>query len=102
MNYPYQGQTVSIHYIAHFLRDDGTLVEFDSSRRRNKPFTFNLFSEQVIPGLCLGVSQLSIGELGKITIPSSLAYGEEGLPALVPNNADVVFVVELLEFRDYK
>mmetsp|Transcript_27478 Transcript_27478/g.59665 ORF Transcript_27478/g.59665 Transcript_27478/m.59665 type:complete len:143 (-) Transcript_27478:105-533(-) len=98
MNYPEQGQTVAIHYTACFLKDDGTCVEFDSTRHR-KPFKFNLFSEQVIPGLCLGVSQLSIGEQGKITIPSSLAFGDKGLPALVPKNADLTFMVELLGFK---
>lgn len=96
INYPEKGQTVTIHYTAHLK--DANETEFDSSRKRRKPFKFHLFSEQVIPGLCAGVSQLSIGEQAKITIPSSLAFGEEGFPGLVPKNTDVMFMVELLDF----
>ena len=48
---------------------------FDSSRDRGKPFKFKLGGEQVIPGLDAGVSQLSIGERAKISIPAHMAYG---------------------------
>ena len=93
INYPQQGQEVIIHYTA-CLKDG---PEFDSTRKR-KPFRFHLLAEQVIPGLETGVSQLSIGEQAKITIPSSEAYAEKGFPGLVPANADLVFEVELLSF----
>ncbi len=71
---------------------------FDSSRDRNKPFKFKLGAEQVIPGLDLGVAQLSIGERAKMTIPSSLAYGERGFPGLIPGSSELVFDLELLTF----
>jgi FKBP-type peptidyl-prolyl cis-trans isomerase len=45
-NYPKKGQTVT-NYDA-FLPNG---VKVDSSRKRNKPFKFILFCEQVIPGL---------------------------------------------------
>jgi FKBP-type peptidyl-prolyl cis-trans isomerase len=57
-------------------------ARFDSSRERGKPFKFKIGSEQVIPGLDQGVSQLSIGERAKITIPAHLAYGSKGFPGL--------------------
>ena len=75
-------------------------IKFDStySRGKNKPFQFRLYSEQVIPGLEEGVSQLSVGEKALITIPAIKAYGEKGFPGLVPKDCDVLFEVELIEF----
>ena len=91
---------LTLYFSSGYLKD-GT--RFDSSRSRNKPFKFKLGFEQVrayciccgmlfswhwlrrikvIPGLDLGVAQLSIGERAKLTIPSILAYGEKGFPGL--------------------
>ena len=77
-NYPKPGHVVTVHYTGYL--PDGS--RFDSSRDRNKPFKFKLGAEQVIPGLDLGVAQLSKGERAKLTIPASLAYGERGFPGL--------------------
>ncbi len=94
VNYPRKGQTVTVHYTGYL--SDGT--QFDSSRDRGKPFKFKLCSEQVIPGLDEGVSQLSIGERAKISIPASKAYADRGFPGLVPANSDLVFDLELITF----
>jgi FK506-binding protein 1 len=71
---------------------------FDSSRDRGKPFKFKIGAEQVIPGLDLGVAQLSIGERAKLMIPAQLAYGDKGFPGLVPPKSDLIFDIELLTF----
>ena len=94
INYPRPGNTVTVHY-SGFLAD-GT--RWDSSRDRNKPFKFKLGAEQVIPGLDLGVAQLSIGERAKMTIPSHLAYGERGFPGLIPGKSNLIFDIELITF----
>ena len=47
--------------------------------------------EQVIPGLDIGVSQLSIGERAKLTIPPSLGYGRRGFPGLFVNLMSSLF-----------
>ena len=95
INYPRPGNTVTVHYTG-FLSKDGS--RWDSSRDRNKPFKFKLGAEQVIPGLDLGVAQLSIGERAKMTIPSHLAYGDRGFPGLIPGKSDLVFDIELITF----
>ena len=94
VNYPRQGQTVTVHYSGYL--PNGEI--FDSSRDRGKPFKFKLGGEQVIPGLDAGVSQLSIGERAKISIPSDMAYGERGFPGLIPRNSALVFDLELISF----
>lgn len=93
-NYPKKGQTVTIHYDA-FLPNG---MQFDSSRKRNKPFKFILFCEQVIPGLDESVSQLSLGERAMVNIPHNKAYGSKGFPCLVPKDSDLRFDVQLIDF----
>ena len=94
INYPRPGDTVTVHYTG-FL-EDGT--RWDSSRDRNKPFKFKLGAEQVVPGLDLGIAQLSIGERAKMTVPSHLAYGERGFPGLIPGKSNLIFDIELITF----
>ena len=85
---------MTVHYTGYL--SDGR--RFDSSRDRGKPFKFKIGAEQVIPGLDLGVAQLSIGERAKLVIPAQLAYGDKGFPGLVPPKMELTFDIELLTF----
>lgn len=95
MNYPQKGQTVTVHYTGYL--PDGSI--FDASRDRGKPLKFKIGEDQVILGLDEGVSQLSLGERAKITIPQHLAYGDRGFPGLVPPCSDLTFDLELITLK---
>jgi FKBP-type peptidyl-prolyl cis-trans isomerase len=87
-----QGDRVSVHYVGTLM--DGK--EFDSSRKRGKPFDFVLGKGQVIKGWDQGVAGMKVGGKRKLTIPASLAYGARGSPPVIPPNATLQFEVELL------
>ena len=46
------------------------------------------------------VSQLSVGDRAKITIPPTKGYGKKGFPGLIAPNAKMVFDVEMLSCVD--
>jgi peptidylprolyl isomerase len=69
---------------------------FDSSWKRNEPFTFTLGKGQVIPGWEQGVTGMRVGGRRELIIPAELAYGAKGSPPTIPPNEPLVFVVDLL------
>eukprot|EP00761_Pharyngomonas_kirbyi_P008711 gb/GECH01008723.1/.p1 GENE.gb/GECH01008723.1/~~gb/GECH01008723.1/.p1 ORF type:complete len:111 (+),score=27.68 gb/GECH01008723.1/:1-333(+) len=93
-NFPQTGQTVSVHYTGYL--ENGK--EWDSSRKRGRPFKFRLGVGEVITGWDEGVSQMSRGERARITVPPDLAYGSKGFPGLIPPDSTIILDVELLGF----
>ena len=81
---------VTVHYRGTSV--DG--VEFDSSYKRNEPAKFPL--NQVIPCWTEGVQKMKVGGKSQLVCPSAIAYGDRGMPPVIPAGATLVFEIELL------
>lgn len=77
----------------HGVLADGSV--FDSSFERGGPARFSLL--RVIKGWQQGIPGMREGGVRVLTIPSDLAYGPAGNAPLIGPDADLVFVVELVE-----
>src|SRR5262245_28917726 len=86
------GKGVEVHYTGTLA--DGT--KFDSSHDRKKPFSFRLGGRQVIAGWDEGVAGMKVGGNRKLVLPANIGYGSRGVPGVIPPNAQLTFVVELL------
>lgn len=51
---------------------------------------------ELIPGFSSGTKQFKVGGSGKIFIPSSLAFGTEGVPGLIAGNEPLVYDIKVL------
>lgn len=87
------GDTIAVHYTG--ILENGT--KFDSSLDRGTPFTFVLGAGKVIKGWDQGVWGMKPKEKRKLTIAPELGYGEMGRPGVIPQNATLIFEVELIE-----
>jgi FKBP-type peptidyl-prolyl cis-trans isomerase len=78
---------------------DGTVKEagsvFDSSFTRGTPAMFPL--NQVIQGWQKGVPGMKIGGVRRLIVPAKLAYAEREMGKDIPANADLVFVIQLVD-----
>jgi FKBP-type peptidyl-prolyl cis-trans isomerase FklB len=105
------GDTISTNYTGRLLND----VVFDtsieavarennifSSQRRYVPLRFRTSSNNsppvVIPGFEYGLLQLERGDKATIIMPSEYGYGNNP-PQGIPQNAPLIFEVELIEIK---
>ena len=85
------GKKITVNY-------RGTLTngtEFDSSYKRNEPFSFTLGAGEVIQGWDQGFAGMKVGGKRKLMIPAAMGYGARATGA-IPANSTLIFDVELL------
>jgi len=89
------GTAVTIDYLMDL--EDGTRL--DSSYDRGAPVDFVL-GEAPLAGWNEGVVGMKPGGKRELRVPPALAYGEAGIEGLVPPNATLVFLIELLRLAE--
>lgn len=92
---PRPGDSVLVNYTGYFI--DG--VKFDSSYDRNKPFGFRIGTGYVIEGWDEGIGYMHEGGEATLVVPSSLGYGEFGVPGIPPYST-LIFEVKLISIID--
>jgi len=91
---PKLSDVVKVHYEGKL--ENGNV--FDSSLERGDPVEFPL--SQVIPGWIETLQLMKVGSKWNVSIPSELAYGENGIPeAGIPGNSTLIFEIELLQIN---
>ncbi len=95
------GQRVQIHLAGWVAESDGSKgAQFQDSRDLGSPLNIILGSFKIQPGLELGLRGMRPGEIRRLQIPATMAFGRRGYHradrTLVPPDTDVIYEVELL------
>lgn len=92
------GKKVTLHYTGWLMTPTGEKgSSFDSSFKRNQPFSFVLGTGKVIQGWDEGVAHLTVGDQARFIIPANLGYGNRSIPGVIPANSTLIFDVELVD-----
>ena len=94
-----EGMQVELHYTGTF-RADGK--KFDSSLDRNQVFKFNYKTQKMIAGFEEGITLIGKGGEIKVIIPYYQAYGKAGRKGAIPPYSDLVFDIQLIDFKEVK
>ena len=93
---PKPGARVFVHYVGKLK--DGT--KFDASKDHGtEPFDFTIGMGEVIKGWDEGVMTMKVGGKRNLVIPADLGYGAGGSPPVIPPNAELHFMVELVDVK---
>ena len=90
-----KGALIIVDYVGTLA--DGTL--FESSKEKGKPFQCVIGSGRVIKGWDQGLMGMKEGGKRRLSVPSSLAYGERQVGDLITPFSDLIFEIDLIEVR---
>lgn len=90
------GDVVTMHFIG-WLDDDGRQgKELYNTRREGKPVSFVVGTDRVMPGWSDGVIGMKPGGKRLLLLPPALGYGARGVQDLVPPDAGLMFMIDLI------
>lgn len=70
---------------------------YDSNAKLGHPVPMKTNIGMMVPGFQQGLLEMHVGDLGRIMIPSPLGYGENGYRDKVPDNADLIIEIEVVD-----
>ena len=91
------GDVVAIHFVGWLTRDGQRGSEFFNSRAQGRPVSFVVGTERVMPAWNEGVIGMCLGGRRLLLVPPALGYGSKGVQGVVPANAHLMFLIEVLD-----
>ena len=91
------GSTVAIHFAGWVDKNGQRGKEIYNSRKEREPVSFVIGTEKVIQGWNEGTIGMQAGGTRMLRIPPALGYGAKAVEDVIPPNANLLFIIELLE-----
>jgi FKBP-type peptidyl-prolyl cis-trans isomerase len=93
------GDVATMHFTG-WLDDNGSKGrQFFNSRREGRPVSFVIGTERVMPGWNEGVAGMRAGGRRLLVLPPALGFGNRAVEDVIPANAGLIFVIELIELE---
>jgi len=94
-----KGDLLVVHYTGWLAKSGRKFDTTVDVRRRYAPFEFVVGTGYVIKGWDIGLMDMCPGEKRRLTVPPSLGYGKKGLRGIIPPNATLIFLIDMLDMR---
>lgn len=94
------GQVATIHFVGWVDQQGARGREIFNSRSQGQPVSFVIGTERVMPGWNAGVLGMKPGGKRMLLVPPGMAYGDRKIDDVIPENAALMFRIELIELRD--
>jgi len=91
------GDVATIQFVGWLDEKGGKGRELYDTHTRNDPVSFVIGTDRVMQGWNEGVIGMKPGGKRLVKVPAELGYGSRGVQDVVPPNARLIFVIELLE-----
>jgi peptidylprolyl isomerase len=91
------GDIVEFH-VTGWLEDDGTKIL--SSYDQGEAIMLPINSGQALPGWDAGLTGMQPGGVRQVMVPPELGFGETGAGTVVPPNASLIWLIELIQIVD--
>lgn len=92
---PKPGDRVGVLYTGMLLNGQ----KFDEQLDPKKPLLIRIARDEVIQGWDQVLQLMKLNEKRLVIIPGSLAYGSRGRAPMIPRDATLVFVMELIAIK---
>ena len=90
------GDIATIHFTG-WLDDNGRKGrQFFNSRRQGSPVSYVIGTGRVMPGWNEGVVGMQAGGRRLLMLPPALGYGSRAVEGVIPANARLIFLIELI------
>jgi FKBP-type peptidyl-prolyl cis-trans isomerase len=93
------GDLATMHYVG-WLDDNGNKGrQFINSYGESNAIKFVIGTDRVMPGWNEGIVGMMPGGKRLLFLPSSLGLGSRSMEGIIPANASLIFLIELIELR---
>ncbi len=93
------GDVATMHFVGWLDDNGGKGRELYNTRGRGDPVSFVIGTDRVMQGWNEGVIGMRPGGKRLVKVPAELGYGAKGVQDVVPPNAGLIFVIDLLELK---
>jgi FKBP-type peptidyl-prolyl cis-trans isomerase len=94
------GQIAEIHVAGWLDKNGAQGKQLFDTHDRGKPVSFLIGTDKVMEGWNEGVVGMQPGGRRLLMIPAELAYGDREVDDVVPANAKLILIIELLSLED--
>ncbi len=95
------GDIATMHFTGWLDNGGNKGREIYNSRRQGTPVSFVIGTKRVMPGWNDGIVGMRPGGRRLLLLPPALGFGAKGVEDIVPPDASLIFIIELLDLEKH-